>query len=277
MNYCCSFKKHFSLINEVNEIIIKYNEKNYHLTEFVNEHPTQKITVLIDVENESLFVRQKGLDEAKKLGLTIKVSHMCSSTFYQALKEQGIYFYSDWYAKDWEDIYYLLSLGVSEMYITEALGFDLERVANYLHKQGVQIRAFPNVAQVKKEDIIPDIKAFFIRPEDLSLYEKYIDTIEFWGDKPEIFYEIYAKDKHWYGELSEIIFGLKSELDSRFILPHFGERRIKCQRKCLAGEPCAICEVIVDCSKTLQKAGLLINIKEENENGKGSTSENRDN
>jgi hypothetical protein len=267
MNYCCSFKKHFSLINEVDEIIIKYNEKNYHLTEFVNEHPTQKITVLIDVENESLFVRQKGLEDARKLGLTIKVSHMCSSTFYQALKEQGVHFYSDWYAKDWEDIYYLLSLGVSEIYVAEALGFDLERVASCLHQRGVQVRVLPNVAQMKKEGVLPSVKTFFIRPEGLSEYEQYIDTIEFWGDKPEVMYEIYKKDKHWYGDLSEIIAGLEPGLDSRFILPHFDQRRINCQRKCLAGDKCAICEAIIDCAKTLQQAGLVINIKEENENG----------
>ena len=86
-------------------------------------------------------------------------------------------------------------------------------------------------------------------------------------DKPEVLYEIYAQDRHWYGDLSEIISGLESNLDSRFILPHFGERRVKCQRKCLAGEKCVICEAILECSKTLQEAGLLINIKEDEKNG----------
>ena len=267
MNYCCNFRKHFDLINQVDEIVIKYNEKNTHLAEFANLHPNQKITVFIDADNESLFIKQKGIETVNNLGLTIKVDEKCSQTFYRALKEQHVYFYTNYYARDWEDIHYLIQLGVSEIYITEALGFDLERVSKFLHQDGKQIRVFPNVAQVKREDVISDIKAFFIRPEDLSVYEKYIDTIEFWGDKPEVLYEIYAQDKHWYGDLSEIISGLESTIDSRFILPHFGERRIKCNRKCLAGEKCAICEAILECSKTLQKAGLLINIKEEEENG----------
>lgn len=268
MNYCCNFQKHRSLENKVEEITIKYNKDNTHIVNFLNEHPNQKINVYVDSENESLFIRNKEIEKAQEYCFTIKVDENCSQLFFDTLKASNVYFFSTLYARDWEDIHYLINLGVSEIYITEALGFDLERVSKYLHQRGIKIRVFPNVAQVKRENIIPNIKAFFIRPEDLSVYEKYIDVVEMWGDKVEVFYDIYHTDKEWFGDLSEIISGLEPGLDSRFILPHFGERRIKCNRKCLSGESCSICEAVIQCSETLQKAGLLINyIKEEEQNG----------
>ena len=268
MNYCCNFQKHRALESKVEEITIKYNKDNTHIVNFLNEHPNQKINVYVDSENESLFIRNKEIEKAQEYCFTIKVDENCSQLFFDTLKAAPVYFFSTLYARDWEDIHYLISLGVSEIYITEALGFDLERVSKYLHQRGIKIRVFPNVAQVKRENIIPNIKAFFIRPEDLSIYAKYIDVVEMWGDKAEVFYDIYYTDKEWFGDLSEIISGLEPGLDSRFILPHFGERRIKCNRKCLSGEPCSICEAIIQCSQTLQKAGLLINyIKEDKQNG----------
>ena len=264
MNYCCNFQKHRILENKVEEITIKYNKDNTHIIDFLNEHPNQKINVYINSENENLFIRNKEIEKAKEYHFTIKADENCSQLFFDALKTSQVDFFSTLYARDWEDIHYLINLGVSEIYITEALGFDLERVSKYLHQQRIKIRVFPNVAQVKRDNVISTIKAFFIRPEDLPLYQQYIDTIEIWGDKADIYYDIYAIDKKWFGDLSEIISGLEPGLDSRFILPHFGERRLKCNRKCLSGESCSICESILKCSQTLQEAGLLVHyIKED--------------
>lgn len=263
MNYCCNFQKHRTLEDKVEEITIKYNKDNTHIINFLNDHPNQKINVYVDLENEGLFIRNKEIEKSQEYCFTIKVDENCSQLFFDTLKTSNAYFFSTLYARDWEDIHYLINLGVSEIYITEALGFDLERVSKFLHQRGIKIRVFPNVAQVKRDNTISTIKAFFIRPEDLSLYKEYIDVIEIWGDNVELYYEIYARDKGWFGDLSEIISGLEPGLDSRFILPYFGERRIKCNRKCLSGEPCSICEAILKCSQTLQEAGLLINYKEE--------------
>lgn len=263
MNYCCNFQKHRNLESKVQEITIKYNKDNTHIVNFLNEHPNQKVNVYVDALNESLFIRNKEIEKAQKHCFTIKVDENCSELFFNTLKKSFVNFFSTLFARDWEDIHYLISLGVSEIYVTEALGFDLKRVSDYLHQRGIKIRIFPNIAQEKRENVLPFIKTFFIRPEDLtSLYSQYIDTVEMWGDKAELYYEIYAEDQKWYGDLSEIIPGLEPGiLDSRFILPHFGERRVKCQRKCLAGEPCEICNAIVECAQTLSKAGLSIAYK----------------
>ena len=128
---------------------------------------------------------------------------------------------------------------------------------------------FPNVAQSSWEGTAA-LKKFFIRPEDVDAYEPYIDTFEFWDDSDEyrnhqkhmniVLHHIYAIDKKWFGKLNEIIYGLDCDIDSRFTIPRFAEMRIKCNKKCMKGGSCNICDNIYDLSKTLEKAEIMVKI-----------------
>ena len=126
----------------------------------------------------------------------------------------------------------------------------------------VSIRTFPNVAQKDVKNY--DIYSFFIRPEDIDFYSQYIDVCEFFLDgikNSETYYKIYAQDKKWFGDISEIIIGLTDRVDSRAIIGQFAKSRVKCGQKCLKGEPCNHCEKIVQLSELLIKANLLIDKK----------------
>ena len=108
-----------------------------------------------------------------------------------------------------------------------------------------------------------DIKKFWIRPEDVEVYGQYIDTIEFFGTPQQVgvLLKVYKEDKKWFGQLKEIIFGLKSDLDSRYIVPRFAEQRVSCKKECLKGGKCRICERVVDLSHSLKDANLIITQK----------------
>lgn len=41
----------------------------------------------------------------------------------------------------------LIKCGVSELYITDSLGFEIIKVAEIAHSKDVKIRVYPNVAQ----------------------------------------------------------------------------------------------------------------------------------
>ena len=73
--------------------------------------------------------------------------------------------------------------------------------------------------------------------------------------------KVYKEDKKWFGQLKEIIFGLKTDLDSRYIVPHFAEHRTSCKKECLKGGKCKICERVVDLSHSLKEANLIITPK----------------
>jgi hypothetical protein len=134
-----------------------------------------------------------------------------------------------------------------------------------LHSFNIEVRCFPNVAQSHWSDTSA-LKKFFIRPEDTIWYEKYVDVYEFFG-KPETiatYYKIYAIDKKWFGKLNEVILSFDGELDSRFLLPSFAERRIGCGKRCLKGRGCRICEATEQLSAQLEKDGLMFTDFEKN-------------
>ena len=55
------------------------------------------------------------------------------------------------------------------------LGFELPLVRAFCNEHGVRIRCFANVAQSRWEGT-PIFKKFFIRPEDVDIYEDYVET-----------------------------------------------------------------------------------------------------
>jgi len=71
--------------------------------------------------------------------------------------------------------------------------------------------------------------------------------------------------------LQEIIKELDTELDSRYIIPRFSEKRVRCGKECIKGGKCQMCQVILDLSERLKKANLIVmqdkNSKEEEEDG----------
>ena len=178
-------------------------------------------------------------------------------------------FFFQHYVDNWDTLIYFIQCGVKQVYITQELGFDIARVAEVCHEQNVLIRVFPNVAQ-SQWDAIDDLRKFWIRPEDIDLYEGYIDTIEFYGEteRQAVYLDIYKKDKQWAGNLQEIIIGLNTEINSYYLLPRFGEYRIKCNKNCWKTNKCHICDRIIELSKNLEENKIrLIEKEEEQKNG----------
>ena len=182
------------------------------------------------------------------------------------IKENNIKFMFSNFVDNYEDLLYYKQVGVSEIYITNDLCFDLYNVRKVLGND-IKIRCVPNWCQTNRKELNLGIKTFFIRPEDLDKYWL-IDTFELWGNKSiDTIYEIYAKDEKWMGQLNEIIIDLDSDIDNRFIMPQFGDKRMRCNRECLKGGSCQLCDRIEELSHTLKDNNLIVRKKkEENKN-----------
>jgi tetratricopeptide (TPR) repeat protein len=77
--------------------------------------------------------------------------------------------FSGLFAHTWDQLHYLISLGVSDIYVVEDLCFELPAVAKECHKHNIRVRVIPNVAQSSINASAP-LKKFFIRPEDIDIY-----------------------------------------------------------------------------------------------------------
>jgi hypothetical protein len=280
MKYCIDFDRRFHYIDEVDEIKINYIKQRTDAIEFIQEYPNQTVILSIDmaaaVENNDISKLSTLKEEHPELNFKVEFTNF-DNNLIDELKKAKFNFFFNLLINNWDTLLGVLDLGVSDVYIVEHLAFELDKVAEIVHSKGAQIRCFANIAQnawIKDNQL----KSFFIRPEDVSIYEPYVDVIHFMGemDRMNTYYEIYHNDKKWFGNLNELILDFDMDLDSKFIIPRFAEQRIKCGKKCLKGEKCQICERIVDLSQTLSQAGLIVRIdknKEDDTSGKGSSIE----
>ena len=112
----------------------------------------------------------------------------------------------------------------------------------------------------EKEDSLNRIKSFVIPPRFLRNYST-IDYIDFSEDnqvKEDTLYKIYAIDQRWDGDLSELISGLNTEIDERYLIKdrnlNFSAMRKNCKQKCLRstnGKSCHSCDYLQQLSSLL--------------------------
>lgn len=254
MKYCLKYTNKSTKIRQSEEIQIKYIEDKG-LLNFLSHHPTQRINLLVD---PNYFPES----EVKKLAAIHKTypqyNFAVALTRFKPktaalLYRENIPFYEAAPCLNWEDLQTLLAANVSDINISGPLGFELPAVRRLLDKQKnkVQVRATPN--KVTNANAATDpLVGFYIRPEDLSLYEEYIDVIEFEGiEHQDSFYSIYAEQQQFIGNLNQCIYDLPMPVDNKGLVQLFGQRRIDCKRECLSGGYCRRCYSLTNISKPM--------------------------
>lgn len=274
MKYCMDYNKQSKLLDKVDEININIrNLDDLQLViDWTQSHNKQRINLcLLDYElglNEGYIKKALQFQKEQKdnLDIAIRLPGRSEELDVMLLDYPEAKIYFDEKITSWDRLIGTIEYGVSDVFICEGLGFELDKIAAIAHPKNIQIRVYPNVAQTSWKQM-PSLKTFFIRPEDVKEYEKYVDIFEFYGEeeKFDILYDIYKKDKIWFGKLNELIVGFNDDIDSRYIIPRFAKKRIKCNRECLKGGNCHICDHIKDLSLNLEKAGLIVTFDKENE------------
>lgn len=272
MAFCLNFKRGRRYLDVVDQIIIKYHPSD-NLLNFLNEHKDQR--VILDIENVQEFLDTFGIETLAAVKAHVDNPDNWVLRFPKILDNENtidvetldkfrklnISFFFNEYIDRWDILDGYLNLGVTDVYIVNELGFELDKVSQVAHEHNVKVRVFPNIAQ-SSWLLTPDLKKFFVRPEDIEDYEPYVDVFEiFEAYEPiiaETLYKAYAIDKKWYGRLKEIIGDFYADLDGRFLHPRWVDRRVKCGKKCLKGSMCDMCNTIAGLGESLEKAGIIV-------------------
>lgn len=261
MNYCIDFYVGCPCLNEVQEITIKYSKGTDFLA-FEQEHINQRINIYIDKPQEltetnwNLISTLCG-DPSRNFYAKINYNKDLIQSFVEKYKCR---FFIEEICSTWEKVYEMLSYGVSDVYIGNDLGFELDKLTPVVHKAGAAIRTFPNVAQ-SNPGYNPKLYAqFFIRPEDLEFYSQFIDTVEFFGkiEKQHIYYRIYNKLQRWQGNLNDIIIDLNMDIRNESLEGTFPARRFKCNRSCIKGGKCKTCLHLISLADTVYQKGIIL-------------------
>ena len=289
MRYCVNYFEKFNYLNEIEEINILFEKDEKPIVENlkaligmekVNPKATFNIFMsaqdcadLIEDELNAFVMdvvnyNQEDNDSMIKIvfeGSLLEEDY--SEALYNVfpkIQDNDIPFFFDSFAKDWDMVLGLLSLGVSDIYISGQIGFCLHLLKDVLENEGmedVQIRAVCNAAQAsflyKEQD---NFKAFFIRPEDVEFYGQYIDVLEFNNFSKSIntTYEIYKRGT-WDADLEILIDRLNISVDNRNLVQPAMQERATCQRKCLTGErSCHICDEAVAYANLLDEKNVYL-------------------
>lgn len=272
MQYCYEFRRDRKYLNEIDQLIIRYHSSN-NLINFLDEHQNQRI--IFNIENVDELFNEKEFQIFKMLKrMNQKYNHWTlrfpnyfesplSENRIKLLQKEEIPFFFNTCINNWDTLQGFLNFGVSDIYVTDELGFELDEVAKKAHKQNVKVRVFPNIAQSSWKTT-PDLKKFFIRPEDIEEYNSFVDVCEFYETDTmqsvqlDVLYKAYAIDQRWFGRLSEIILDFNADLDGRFTHPLWISRRIRCGKKCFKNSMCDLCTTIAELGQTLEKAQITI-------------------
>lgn len=266
MQYAVTYTKDFRHYDEIDEVLLNEYSGSDYLIEFITSFAEGgNLTFIIDLTKvEDIEGVIPYLNKLIKDGYSIKVKidigHIAIKEIINDLKENNISFMFKQFATTTEEIYIQAGMGASDIYIVQELGFYLKRLKRIKENFNIKFRVFPNITQVAAggKDLIPAMKRFWIRPEDVELYEDYIDVLEIWGTKRlSTIYEIY-KQGQWLGNLNDIILDFdETIIPNTGLNPHFAEMRIDCHKKCLFNQ-CNLCLQMADLATNFNKVGIEV-------------------
>lgn len=267
--FAIPFNRQSPYLDEAAELIIKYHPSK-NLPVFLQEHQDQR--VVLDIANTDEFLKMAGISVLKVLqgqeikNWVLRLPTIPTDEELQTLRDAAAPFFVYTMLDRWEQVDQYIHLGVTDIYATNELAFQLDKLSNVLHDNNIKLRVCPNFVQSAWGET-PDIKKFWIRPEDIIDYESYVDVFEISVNEPSeydiVAYKAYVKDKRWYGDLREFILGMNDMIDSKYLHPRFADRRIHCGKKCLKGGMCSMCDTMLGLSQSLAQAEITVERPEE--------------
>ena len=254
MKSCIEWRKGFKYLPEIDQFNIDFRNKEIQLTRFLELYAkSQRVNIRLPEDYTENNIEL--LEAAYEKGYNIAI--ILPDIYYvERLKNKGVPFFLGAAARSWDEFVGFLSLGVSDIYITCELGFELDKISAIAKENGVQIRCYANISQSSWRNE-KGLKGFFIRPEDVDFYSQYVDVIEFYDavEQQNVLYDVYFHSKEWNGKLREIIKGLSCDVNNYYILgSEFARRRSECGKKCLKGNRCQLCDRLVELADSLEQS-----------------------
>lgn len=268
MTVAAPFKLHNDYDSVIGEFNIKFDSnKNSvkNLIEFAREYADRRINLEfvqeVDVSvvsvasavNQNIYVRLKDSDYLAT----------------DQLKKHGYKFFFDYQTIpvcNFTILDTLVSLGVSDVYLSDDLCYNMRDVRGYLKEHGIQSRLVLNHIPCSSFDRGTNKKSPIYRPQDIDLLSEYIDVFEFDCGSPfdwvlfDVLYRTWFEKKKWNGDLREINQDLQIEFPNSSIVPNFTEYKINCGRRCCqrASNLCRKCDQLIDLGVDLSNKSIKV-------------------
>ena len=238
MRYSVSSRQTPEYLRKSDEIKVMFNDRNI-IFDLIEKYPGKTINLC------KYYIHQEEIDWKEilnyhKLAQGNFVFGLSYVDDMMECKAQGIKFYYLDYVRTFREARGLKDMGVEFLQIDAPLFFQMDKV----QKLEMRVRATANLS-IRELFNYPDgAPGPWIRPEDVELYEPYIDTIEFARvnlDQERALFRIYAEQHKWPGDLGLIIQDLNHLGVNRMIPSTLTEHRLNCAQKCQENGNCRLC------------------------------------
>lgn len=243
MKYSLSSRQTSEYLKKCDEIRVMYNDRNI-IFDCIEKYPDKQINLT------KYYIHKEDIDwnEITTFNTLTKGNFIFGVSFIDDLaecKKRNIKCYYLEPIRTFRELRGLKTLNVAYAIIDAPLFFQMDKVK----KIGVPIRVTANLAMRELLPYADGVPGPWIRPEDVALYEDYIDIIEFGRttlEEERALYRIYAEQHKWPGELGMIIKDLNHTGINRMIPTTMTERRLNCGQKCQESDTCHLCWRMLD-------------------------------
>lgn len=219
------------------------------LFNYIKDHPEKRYLIIANTTIEKV---KEQIDLLK--AVTDNYTIQCNSyeSFVSFLTD-GYNAFVNYPINDWENFNDLIDWGASDIYIDGSIAFSIDKIASV--KKSAKIRIFPTESLNSPFSKGYKTSSFFVRPEDLSMYEEVVDIIEFKGnkEKEDILFKVYKRGS-FIADIDQLIPNLPKEISNLAIGEEFAQERLNCGQRCkMPGNFCRYCSNYLNYAHIISK------------------------
>lgn len=243
MKYCLSSRQSAEYLKKADEIKVKYRDRDI-IYDFSQKYPTA--TIILEMPFDNTGVNWAEIEKFNCVTENRLILCLANLHDIPRCQQLNVKYYYGFPVGSFYELNGLKKMGVCYFKLAPPAFFKMEKVK----KLGIPVRVIPNLAYdayIAQEN---GIYGQWIRPEDLDLYDPYVETVEFEDcdlDKERALYRIYKEDKAWPGEIGMLITNFNYPGLNRLIPPiELAQTRLNCGHRCQEGSICRLCKNYID-------------------------------
>lgn len=239
-----------NLAPQADEVKLNYAGFGW-FSKFIMEHPNKRYCISLDDKYSNSFF----LEELDKIipiinDYTVECSSIDTLKYIISNNRKAFLRHP---VSDWELFNQLKELKVSDIYIDGPICFQTDEIKKA--KKDILIRSSPTISP-NASLTTRKPNSFYIRPEDLALYNEIIDIVDFQSRNnlpaEEAMFTIYKRGTFNY-DLSELIKKIQPEIKNILLPQDFGKHRLNCGQRCnLPNKRCHYCDTIFNITNGIQ-------------------------
>lgn len=254
MKYCVSSRQPMSVLKKVDEIRVTWKDKDYVL-DLVEKCPDK--TIILEWDGSNPEWKNWQMYSEKFAGFILCIQNLFLADI---LNQEGVKWYWGYPITSFAELQGVVALEPAYVELGPPLSFSLKKVKAVTD---IPCRMVVNDPKPLHMPVADTIKGQYVRPEDISVYEEWIDCVEFKTEslkEESAYFKLYSEQKNWPGNLNLIIKDLGMNVDNRGILEDFGERRANCGQRCMEGRGCGYCKLALEFTEKVRAIAKNRNI-----------------